>query len=389
MDDAGRVVYLGDEERAEWVRAAFDRADDVAFAVETAPDAFVERIEAAQAPADPRLTSALADPEPRLDAVVVSDDGDWDPVAVVERVRSRDRHLPVVLFLADGSEDLARRAVDADASGYVPADGTDPATDLTAAVQSAVETHRRRRARRRERERARRILEGSPDATIVVRSGGRITYDNGRLDDVLGGDVEGLLPYERIHDEDWQALREAFYDGVIDPSREPRVEFRIRDDDGAWRTLEARGHNVTNDPVVRGMVVTLRDVSERRERERRAETYRRVVENVGDPMYVLDPDGTIRWVNEAFLDRTGYDREFVEGTHISSFLRESDLEAGAELVSELRNDDGRDWGRFEFVAENVEGDIREFEANVAVLRDEDGDFRGSVGVVRDRDSPED
>lgn len=45
------------------------------------------------------------------------------------------------------------------------------------------------------------------------------------------------------------------------------VEWRVRHHDGSWLHVEALGNNLLDDPNVQGIVVTLRDISERRARE--------------------------------------------------------------------------------------------------------------------------
>jgi len=137
------------------------------------------------------------------------------------------------------------------------------------------------------------------------------------------------------------------------------------------------------DEIVNGFVVTTRDVTERKERERDLEGYKRMVENAGDAMYVADAEGYIQLVNGAFVERTGYDRDFLEGEHVSTFMRQEEVEEGTRLITDLLSDPDRKWGRFEFVAENVEGEFRRYRDSVAVLTDDDGNYRGSVGVIRD------
>jgi PAS domain-containing protein len=46
-------------------------------------------------------------------------------------------------------------------------------------------------------------------------------------------------------------------------------------------------------------------------------------------------------------------------------------------------DEDLNWDSFEFVAENVHGEFRRFEDKIAVLTDDEGNLRGSVGVIRD------
>ena len=392
MEDAGGVPYRvgffgADSDVAEWVRAGFARATEpVDFIIESTVSDALEHVETAQHTPDPRLRTPMGESNPPFDGFVVTDDGDWDPAEVARRIRNRDETLPVVLFVDDGGEDLAGRAVAADASDYVTRACTSPTRTLVSRVLDCAATARQERSTGKERALSARLVDKNPEVVTVVRPGADLAFENGRVDEVLGFDpaeVDGRLPYERIHEDDWQDLREAFYDAVIDPDYIPTVDFRVRDDDGSWRAVEARGRNLLSDPIVRGFVIVIRDVSERREREREYELYRQVVENVGNAMYVLDQYGYFEWVNDAFVRQTGYEREVVEGTHVSAFIGEDDYQTATELVSSLREQEADGWRKFGFVAENVEGDIRRVVARISILSGADDEFRGVVGVLRD------
>jgi len=386
---APRVCYVGsDGDVAAWVEAGFARVDeDAEVVIETDALAAIERIADAQQRRDPRMRSPLVNKEEPFDCVICTDQlADMDPVEFIAQVREPHDEIPIVLFADEGDERLASDAISAGLTEYLTTGGDDPSGTLARRVLELVEDHRQNMMKTLERERARRMLKDNPAIVTVFSTGGEVTYQNPAVSDVLGyspSDISEVMPFERVHPDDWQKVRQEFYDGVMDPEYVPRVEFRVKDADGEWRHVEARGHNKLDDTLINGFIVATRDVTERKERERELEGYRRVVENVGDPMYILDADGQFTWVNDAFLEHTGYEREFVEGKHVSAFMREKDVTEGAELIAELHADPDRDWGRFEFVAENVEGEIRRYEDKIAIVEDDDGNYRGSVGVLRD------
>jgi len=384
-----RVCYLGvDDDIAEWIAAGFERTDEsVEFKIETDPDVAIDRIADAQERLDPRMRSPLVDSEDPFDCVVCTDEGpERDPVAFIDAIREGHSDLPIVLFADDGDETLASRAITAGVTDYVEIDGENPTGRLAERVFEIADDHRQDLWVDVQRERARRVVEENAEMITVVNPSGLVSYQNDTITEALGYDpaeVDDLFPFETVDPDDWQKVREEFYDAVRDPEYVPEVEYRVKDADGEWHTVESRARNLLHDPLIQGFVVTTRDISERKERERDLEGYRRVVENAGDPMYVLDPAGHFKWVNEAFLEHTGYDQDFVEGQHVSTFMREQDLQKGSELIGDLLANDEQSWGRFEFVAENVEGEIRRYEDNVAILTDDDGNLRGSVGVIRE------
>ncbi|MFB6083886.1 MAG: PAS domain S-box protein [Halorientalis sp.] len=382
-----RVCYVGgDDEVADWIRAGFERVDsEVEVAVEATFEDGMERIAEAQQRIDPQMRSPLADTEEPFDCLVCTDDADYDPVAFVDAVRGKHTDLPIVLFATAGDERLASEAISAGIDDYVPTDAEDPTGTLAEHVVTQCREYRDAMDEKRRGKQAQRLLAANPDMISVVRPGATITYQNEAVTEVLGHEVDelkGTVPYDRIHPDDWRRLREEFYDGVIDAETRPSAEFRIEDADGDWRWVEARGRNLLDDPLVNGFVVTTRPIDDRKRREQDLEGYQRVVENVGDPVFLLDPDERLTWVNRAFLEHTGYDREFVEGAHVSRFMREDDLERGRELVADLLDDRDRRWGVFEFATQTVDDDVRCYEASVAVITDDD-QFQGTVGVLRD------
>lgn len=383
-----RVCYVGGGEAvADWIRAGFERVDpEVQVVVEAEFEDGLERIAEAQQRIDPQMRSPLAETEDPFDCLVCTDDAEYDPVAFVEAVRAKQDHLPIALFAATGDETLASAAISAGIDDYVTADSEDPTGTLAEHVVTLCSEYRDTMRERRRGAQAQRLLEANPDIISVVRPGAAITYQNETVTDALGhavDELKGTVPYDRIHPEDWRRLREEFYDGVIDTERSPSAEFRIEDADGDWRWVEARGRNLLDDPLVNGFVVTTRTIGDRKRWEQDLEGYQRVVENVGDPVYLLDPDERLTWVNQAFLEHSGYEREFVEGAHISRFMREEDIEQGRELVTDLLEDRDRRWGVFKFATQTVDDDVRCYEANVAVITDDDDRFQGSVGVLRD------
>ena len=74
------------------------------------------------------------------------------------------------------------------------------------------------------------------------------------------------------------------------PGGHSLIEFRVLHKDGSWHYLEHVVNYLLDDPSVNGIVVTSRDVTERKESEERLrraeERYRTLVERVPAVVYV-------------------------------------------------------------------------------------------------------
>lgn len=125
------------------------------------------------------------------------------------------------------------------------------------------------------------------------------------------------------------------------------------------------------------------DITERVERERELERFERIVDAVGDPVYELDADGYVRFVNEAFVEELGYEREELLDRHVSTGMDAADVERAEALIAELLADGDAASATLEFEVETAAGERIPVENHLAVRVDDDGRYLGSAGVLRD------
>ncbi len=126
-------------------------------------------------------------------------------------------------------------------------------------------------------ERFRALVQNSFDVISVVDPGGTVGYQSPSVTAVLGHDVEqidGSDWYRLVHPDDAAAVR-AHVNEVIsgvggDPGRPAAgssVEGRLRHADGSWRDGEIRVRNLLAETSVEGIVLNVRDTTERKRNE--------------------------------------------------------------------------------------------------------------------------
>ena len=99
------------------------------------------------------------------------------------------------------------------------------------------------------------------DADLVVR---HQTASAGRFLRYEAGTLTGRRLLELVHPDDLPAAEAFFADLASQPGVRPETEFRFRSGDGTWVNIEALGNNLLQDARVRGIVVTIRDVTKRK-----------------------------------------------------------------------------------------------------------------------------
>ncbi|MCZ7525317.1 MAG: EAL domain-containing protein [Acidimicrobiia bacterium] len=127
-------------------------------------------------------------------------------------------------------------------------------------------------ALRASEERFRALVQHSADAIWVIDEGGRYSYCSPALREMLGVDPSEVVGREvsvrTVHPEDRDRTRD-----VLDRCRHEPVgstltsEHRLRHRDGTWRWVEARITNMLGVPGVEGLVVNVRDVTDRKRAE--------------------------------------------------------------------------------------------------------------------------
>ena len=145
--------------------------------------------------------------------------------------------------------------------------------------------HRRELAQREAYFRA--LIENTHDMVTLMDDKGIVRYASPSMQSITGrtpASFVGSSGFKFIHPDDIAHVVEAFRHGLAEPGSMHKVEFRVRHEDGNWRHLDVIGHNLLDDPAVRGIVVHSRDATQRRETEealRRSEERLRIAQRAG------------------------------------------------------------------------------------------------------------
>ncbi|MDG5760517.1 PAS domain S-box protein [Natronococcus sp. A-GB1] len=160
------------------------------------------------------------------------------------------------------------------------------------------------------------LLECSSDLLLVFDPSGRLTYASPGLERVTGlepSEFGSARLFEGIHPEDRATVDDSLDTVRTDPPGETRtVTYRYRGEDG-WRVHEAVLTNLLEDPVVDGVVASIRDVTRSHRVERDlSESF----ERVSDAFYALDTDWRFTYVNSRAEELLGRPRSELLGADV-------------------------------------------------------------------------
>ena len=113
------------------------------------------------------------------------------------------------------------------------------------------------------------LTENMGDVIAIVSAAGTIEYLSGSVEGHLGGHWTDWLDRslaERVHPHDRDRFDRALHDLLTGKFFGPE-EFRVRHENGSWRTMEVTGTNLLTHRQIQGLVLNLRDCTNRKRME--------------------------------------------------------------------------------------------------------------------------
>lgn len=136
---------------------------------------------------------------------------------------------------------------------------------FAACISSVVENHRRDLQLRQSEEWFRTLFRNSLDIVFLVDPDGRLSYATPSLETNLGyRDADLLGEYCRtiIHPEEKKSFNNAIQKLATDPSQELVLPLRVLHAKGHWCWMEMKGQSKLDDPNIKGILLSLRDITE-------------------------------------------------------------------------------------------------------------------------------
>jgi diguanylate cyclase (GGDEF)-like protein/PAS domain S-box-containing protein len=146
------------------------------------------------------------------------------------------------------------------------------------------------------------VLEHSADVVTILEPDGRWRWSSDAARRILGftdpAEVGAADIFGIVHPDDVETAR-AIFGAIVAGTRGPDhpMTLRIRDRGGSWHYFEMRGQNLTDDPALHGIVITSRDVTRRRDEERRVARLIEVLEGSSEIVVLTDAESRPIYAN--------------------------------------------------------------------------------------------
>ncbi|MEO1340679.1 MAG: PAS domain S-box protein, partial [Cyanobacteria bacterium J06635_13] len=234
------------------------------------------------------------------------------------------------------------------------------------------------------------LIEQASDVIFILDRQQVITYVSPSAIAILGYEpqmmrghhlLDFILPELHFSAADFVSLA-INSQGITTP-----VELSFHHQNGSWLATEAIANNLLNDSIVNGVVLNLRDISEREQIDERLRLLESVIVNANDAVVITEAESLtapehpkIVYVNEAFSDITGYTPAEVIGKTPRILQGEK---TDRHILHQIKQSLSR-WMPIKTEIINYGKDGREYwvELNIIPIADRKGNYTHFVAVER-------
>ncbi len=167
------------------------------------------------------------------------------------------------------------------------------------------------------------LIENALDTITILDSKGNIKFKSQSTERVLGYLQDELLGkniFSLIHPDDVDTVVEIFKKGIGVHEFTSTAEFRFKHKNGQWLILESIGKNMLDDPLIDGVIVNSRDITDRRNLEDIRRKYEFIVNASKEMMGLVNKEYRYEAVNEAYCNGLSKHRVEIVGKHVSEIF---------------------------------------------------------------------
>jgi diguanylate cyclase (GGDEF)-like protein/PAS domain S-box-containing protein len=237
--------------------------------------------------------------------------------------------------------------------------------------------------------RFRSLIQNSSDIIMIFEADGTINYVSPSVQRMLGyapEDLIGRSNFDLLHPDDRVRVRCFHAENISNAGNSPTLEARLRHADGSWRHFEGAGNNLLDDPDVGGIVINLRDVTERKQAEEALRESERAllaaqrIASVGNWSFDVVEDRA-HWSDEMYRIFGLTPRVQLTFKGFLSHVHPGDRRFILEAAREALKGEGRP--SLDYRAVRPNGDVRYVHAQYEVERDASGWTTQLIGTLQD------
>lgn len=227
--------------------------------------------------------------------------------------------------------------------------------------------------------RFRSYVENANDIIYAIDFDGIFTYISPNWINFVGEPAEAAIgrsfePY--VHPDDVHLCREFLNRVLSTGEKQSSVEYRVKHQNGSWRWHYSTGAPLKDEHgQVTGYLGIGRDITERKQAEQALQENERylrtILQTTVDGFWVIDTQGRVIEVNDAYCTMSGYTREEVIGLEVADLDAIETPEAAAKRMQRIKSNGSE---IFETRHRRKDGSVFPLEVSVNWLETKGGQY---------------
>ena len=252
-------------------------------------------------------------------------------------------------------------------------------------------------AQRKSEEELKTVINNISDVVAIADVEGIFTYISESSRAVFGYKPEELVDksiLELVHEDDILRVSSVFHEGIDEGKKSASIEHRVRNKNGSYIWVEARGNLMVDDkgqPI--GVLFVSRDISARKKAEEALrvseEKYRQITENISDVVWITDAQLNTVYISPSVEKLIGESVDYQMNRSMEERFPPDSLNKLLNTFQEemdKEKDPLSDKNRsrvIEVQQYKADGEIIWISMHISTIRDKDGKITGLQGVTRD------
>ncbi|MDQ3278383.1 MAG: PAS domain S-box protein, partial [Bacteroidota bacterium] len=212
-------------------------------------------------------------------------------------------------------------------------------------IQDISDLVRSEQALRESEERFRFLVQNGNDMIAILDAGGTYKFIGTNVSRHLGyeaGELVGKNALSLIHPEDLSTVL-PYLEEIRSHETLTTHAFRYLTKSGEWRWVETTISNHLGNPIIGGLVVNTKDVTEKKRKddvlhltEQRLDA---LVQNGSDLTVIIDEEGGFQYSSRNIQPILGYTAEEMTGRNAFAFIHPDDVKRVAEEIAKVMHND--------------------------------------------------
>ncbi|MCK9426048.1 MAG: PAS domain S-box protein [Ignavibacteriaceae bacterium] len=215
----------------------------------------------------------------------------------------------------------------------------------------------------------RQLIENASEIILLTDKNGNFTFANDAALKFSGYTFEEMTSFnflDLVHKDHKKKVSTFYYRQLIRKDETTSLQFPFYTKDRSFKWLEQNVKLLTEGEKITGFQLIARDITKRKEAEEKVLLLSRAVEKSPATIMITDAEGNIEYVNQKFIDLTGYTFEEVKGKNPRILKSgEKSEEEYKELWKTIKS--GKEW-RGEFHNRKKNGELYWESASIVQIK---------------------